>query len=766
MSTPDNFSVPSSSSSTTSDDDDYADGVGLADRELSQTRRRLLDLMNRMSNTGAQKDIDLPQIAVIGQQSAGKSSLIESISGITLPRASGTCTRCPTECRLLYSSAPWKCVVSLRMADAHGKLDMKQFGEAIYDKSQVEERLRRAQRAILNPKEPMGDFLVGADKDLLKNQLTFSSDCVSLQISGPDVADLSFCDLPGLIASVSTGGNQNDIKLVESLVESYITKPSCVILLTVACETDFENQGAYSLAKKHDPKGKRTIGVLTKPDRIASGDEDRWIAFIRNEREPLENNWYCVKQPSSVELGQRITWQQAREKERNWFRTTAPWKDLETFYKGYLQTANLVARLSSILSDLIAKRLPDIQKELDAAIQDTAQKIATLPKAPSSNSLHEISALLHSFTVDLATHIQGIPDEDGIIQTIRPEQEKFQREIRSTAPDFRPFERKHAGKRHLEWPDFLSNDDGEEDEPEELCEGSRYLPDDKNTIYIDELWTRALHARTRELPGNFPFIVKASFIYTFIEKWHKPAKALCHAVHRLLSQHAAKLVTRHFSTYGQGALEQRIQVYAQDYLKKQLERTEEKVDWLFSLEDLPFTLNTHYLADYNAKFFAYYKGARQRASSGDVMSKLQGFQNGVRTNSMQYTTNSITNAISALSAIGIEGIKANDLAKLLPPDQMEPALSIMAEVRAYFQVAYKRFTDIIPLAIDHDLVRGLNRDLLETLSDRLGIYRPEGQELCERLAQENPQVSEKRKELEKKMERLRSASNELLNVRF
>ena len=80
------------------------------------------------------------------------------------------------------------------------------------------------------------------------------------------------------------------------------------------------------------------------------------MAFIRNEREPLENNWYCVKQPSSVELGQRITWQQAREKERNWFRTTAPWKDLDTFYKGYLQTTNLVARLSSILSDLIAKR--------------------------------------------------------------------------------------------------------------------------------------------------------------------------------------------------------------------------------------------------------------------------------------------------------------------------------------------------------------------------------------------------------------------------
>ncbi len=128
-----------------------------------------------------------------------------------------------------------------------------------------------------------------------------------------------------------------------------------------------------------------------------------------------------------------------------------------------------------------------------------------------------------------------------------------------------------------------------------------------------------------------------------------------------------------------------LRLFVQDYLKLQLQRTEEKVDWLYSLEDLPFTLNTHYLADYNAKFFAYYKGARQRASSGDVISKLQGLQSGVGTTSVQYTTTNITNAISALAAIGIEGVKANDLAKLLPPDQMEPALSIMAEVRAYFQ---------------------------------------------------------------------------------
>jgi hypothetical protein len=96
--------------------DDHETGVGLSDAQLSQSRRQMLDLVNRLQSTGyafsdtppvdayksfchrlfssnsVQVDIDLPQIAVIGSQSAGKSSLIESISGITLPRAAGTCT--------------------------------------------------------------------------------------------------------------------------------------------------------------------------------------------------------------------------------------------------------------------------------------------------------------------------------------------------------------------------------------------------------------------------------------------------------------------------------------------------------------------------------------------------------------------------------------------------------------------------------------------------------------------------------------------------
>ena len=73
------------------------------------------------------------------------------------------------------------------------------FGHVITDKKDVEERIRRAQRAILNPSVSHEMFLSGPDTDLEGgSELTFSKNCVYLELSGPDLTDLSFCDLPGI----------------------------------------------------------------------------------------------------------------------------------------------------------------------------------------------------------------------------------------------------------------------------------------------------------------------------------------------------------------------------------------------------------------------------------------------------------------------------------------------------------------------------------------------------------------------------------------
>ncbi|CCO32399.1 Interferon-induced GTP-binding protein Mx AltName: Full=Interferon-inducible Mx protein [Rhizoctonia solani AG-1 IB] len=100
--------------------------------EHARQRRELLDLIIRLQSIGLGSELELPQIACIGSQSVGKSSLIESISGVALPRASGTCTRCPIECRLKRSEQAWEATVYLRFESGKsgytGKTKEVQFG--------------------------------------------------------------------------------------------------------------------------------------------------------------------------------------------------------------------------------------------------------------------------------------------------------------------------------------------------------------------------------------------------------------------------------------------------------------------------------------------------------------------------------------------------------------------------------------------------------------------------------------------------------------
>ncbi|KAG5642230.1 hypothetical protein DXG03_003375 [Asterophora parasitica] len=708
----------------------------------------MLDLVNRLHSTGIQVDIDLPQIAVIGSQSAGKSSLIESISGITLPRAAGTCTRCPTECRLSRSVDAWKCSVSLRIYE-DGRFRTETFGDVITKKSN--DRIRRAQWAILNPgiRTSRGSkYFLTEDEHKEEHgaaiELTFSNDFVSLQISGPDVADLSFCDLPGLIAGVGSTGNTGDIDLVKNLVSSYIKRPS----------SDFQNQGAQELAKMYDTDGKRTIGVLTKPDRIPPGEEHNWVSLIRNEKESLDNGWYCVKQPGSDQINKGMTWAQARKSEDEFFHSTPAWSELDLVYHKYMRTGNLVDRLSSILSDLISKRLPEIQEKIEKTIINSRGALNCLPTAPSTDPQNEIASLLHGFVRNLARHVDGVP-EDGLLQDIRPAQEAFRRAVRDTAPRFQPFEKRHHRKR-IGRAKFLSNEEGHDEFTSS---------DGKEPIYIDEVFARANRARTRELPGNYPFVVQETYVKSFVKEWHSPAHILCRSVYHTLGEHVQRLIQVHFGSFGQGQLEQHIKVLLQNHLNICMERAEERIDWLMKLENQPFSLNTHYLSDYKDKFLAHYRSAREKDRNPRLMTAIEEYEPSA-TAGPYFTTplTGVAKVLSGLVELGYSSINAEALAKLIEPDRMEPALVIMADVRAYFQVAYKRFADNIPLAIDYELVYGAERDVLKVLNVGLGINSSDGHRICKELAQESPTVAGHREELSKRLERLHAAGQQLLQI--
>ena len=127
--------------------------------------------------------------------------------------------------------------------------------------------------------------------------------------------------------------------------------------------------------------------------------------------------------------------------------------------------------------------MPEIHEKLQYLLQKTETSIRQLPK-PSSDPFAEVICLIGDFTSSLSRHVEGTPNEDGLLQYIRPAQLRFQRAIRETAPEFLPYERRDADKRSPPAAAFLANEeDSDEDEMDATNE--------KDTIYIDEVFERA-----------------------------------------------------------------------------------------------------------------------------------------------------------------------------------------------------------------------------------------------------------------------------------
>ena len=196
------------------------------------------------------------------------------------------------------------------------------------------------------------------------------------------------------------------MNLIKNLAISYIEKPSCIILLTVACESMFYfvirlpfNRGMQPISSTrvrigsprnttlaatepsvccwgHFPLGTINnglfIGVLTKPDRIPKTEEESWLPLIRGERGDT-TLWFCVKCPSTQQINSGITWEEAREREAAFFSRTSPWSILDNAFKQRLGTGQLTRCLSDKLCDLIAERFVCLAMRRNKSLPNSPQ---------------------------------------------------------------------------------------------------------------------------------------------------------------------------------------------------------------------------------------------------------------------------------------------------------------------------------------------------------------------------------------------------------
>ncbi|GFY57094.1 hypothetical protein TNIN_416611 [Trichonephila inaurata madagascariensis] len=222
----------------------------------------LIPVMNKLHDvftTVGTDSIQLPQIVVIGTQSSGKSSVLESLVGRDfLPRGAGIVTRRPLVLQLVYTPQNDS---SYRSAE-EGTLNLEEWGKFLHTKSKIYPDFDEIRKEI----EAETDRMSGSNKGICHEP-------INLKIYSPHVVNLTLVDLPG-ITKVPVGDQPEDIEVqIRQLILQHISNPNAIILAVSPANTDFATSESLKMAREVDPDGRRTLAVVTKLDLMDAGTD-------------------------------------------------------------------------------------------------------------------------------------------------------------------------------------------------------------------------------------------------------------------------------------------------------------------------------------------------------------------------------------------------------------------------------------------------------------------------------------------------------------
>lgn len=344
----------------------------------------MVDAIEELRKLGLKEiDTELPELVLVGDQSAGKSSLMGAIAEINLPKDMGMCSRCPANIKTSPGET-WACTVSLheyyqytngssraptklqafppwRENEDHG-LSKRPF-KTVSDKSELEEVLRWAQIALLNPNLDYRQFVPGSGtiarnglKQGHKHEADFSPNVIAIEISGPRLPALSFYDLPGIFVSAATKEEQYLIKVFENLAAKYIKHENALIVLAMTMANDPGLSRTSAIIEKYKAE-KRTIGVLTMPDRLQRGSTHMdFDAILKGAKHPLPKGYFVTKQPGPEFVPYMDYHAQAREEEGIYFDSKPPWTGEWRGFRDRCGTAAIQTYLFQEFARLIAHR--------------------------------------------------------------------------------------------------------------------------------------------------------------------------------------------------------------------------------------------------------------------------------------------------------------------------------------------------------------------------------------------------------------------------
>ena len=361
----------------------------------SHDQAQLLGAIDKLRREHIDAELHIPQIVVCGDQSSGKSSVLEAIAGVSFPLGASTTTRFATEVILRKSDVPELKVQLCASRD----------------------RIRERRKEIEDFKPP---FLVTGPQDFgrvivaaaaylqrLEPLKRFWTDWLRAEISGPEQPHLTVVDLPGIIQS-EDGANaiQGDKDKIKSLVRKYLDDPRTTVLAVIDAQNDVANQEIFSLIRTSDGTLNKTLGVITKPDRLPDGSDlqKNVISLAKNELKELRLGWHVLKNlPHETTLRSPAV----REPVERAFFATGVWAQLERRDVGI---ANLRKKLSDQLFKSIATELPRLLVEMRTKLRECKDRLGQL--GPGRETLQEQRAYLSDVLNKINRLVEAALDGD------------------------------------------------------------------------------------------------------------------------------------------------------------------------------------------------------------------------------------------------------------------------------------------------------------------------------------------------------------------
>lgn len=453
----------------------------------SEDHRNLLDIIDKLRSQGISRYVDLPEIIVCGDQSAGKSSVLEAISGMSFPTKDNLCTRFPTELVLRRGA-----VTAPRVSINPGP-----------ERSEQEREVLRRFQATMDPgdQRSLGDIVEKAKKAMglsFADSNEFSTDTLRIELSGPDQPHLTMVDLPGLFRAGNRDQSVDNAKTVRKMVRGYMKRPRSIILAVVSAKNDAALQEVTELALELDPTGDRTLGLITKPDCLDAGSdmERSFLSLAENKNVVFRLGWHVLKNRSyemrNASLAER------NEAEEQFF-SMGMWAFLD---RGCVGVASLKPRLSNILKDQILRQLPSLLQDVESGISDCQHRLQRLGTSRTTESQQRryLLQISQQFSTLIRGAVDGVYNDPffGSPKTDEGYQKRLRAVVQNTLSDFEECVRKR-GQSLVIVESSASN-------------GTLPSGQISRDEYMDEVKNMMRRNRGCELPGTFnPLIIGELF---------------------------------------------------------------------------------------------------------------------------------------------------------------------------------------------------------------------------------------------------------------